>query len=193
MPKINNHTFYIAALRAHGVSARGVHWADEQKQQLRFEIILDLLGDDVSTSTLVDAGCGFGDFYLYLQSRGTMPQRYIGVDVIEEFCDLARDRTEQQILCHDLSRAGVKSQDYVICSGALNILTPFETHLFIQNCYNSAKIGFVFNALYGDKKSATYNYLTKETIEMMAKKLDVGKIVYKEGYIKNDITVGFFR
>lgn len=193
MPKTDNKTFYLSALKKYGISPRGVHWLNAEKQHLRFDIMSSFLPENLSSYTLIDAGCGFGDLYFYLQKQQKIPQKYIGIDVIEEFCTLAQERTNQKILCHNLIYEHLAREDYVVCSGALNILTPFETHLFLRNCYNSAKIGFVFNALYGEKESATYNFLTKKKIEMIAKTLNVGTVVYKEEYLKNDITVGFFR
>ena len=83
--------------------------------------------------------------------------------------------------------------DYYLCSGALNILTPFETYQFIANCYKASKKGFVFNALFGEKKSATYNYMNKKQIQEIATNLHVKKIAYKEDYLDNDISVGFFK
>jgi hypothetical protein len=83
--------------------------------------------------------------------------------------------------------------DFYVCSGALNVLTPFETLLFVQNCFKSAKKGFVFNALLGEKQSQTYNYLTKEKILQMAKELKVQEVLFKEGYLEDDISVGFLK
>ena len=193
MPKTDNTTFYLSALKKYGVSPRGVHWLDGEKQRARFDVICSLLPDDLSTLSIIDAGCGFGDFYLYLQKEQKTPYKYIGIDIVETFCTLAHERTNQEIHCCDLLHKSVAREDYVICSGALNILTPFETHLFIQNCYDSAKIGLIFNVLYGKKESKTYNFVTKEMIERIAHTMDVSTILYKEGYLKNDITVGFFR
>jgi len=75
----------------------------------------------------------------------------------------------------------------------MNILDEFETHLFIRNCYESSKKGFIFNILYGEIQSQTYNYLTKQEIQSIAKGLGVRELVFKDGYLEDDITVGFFR
>ncbi len=107
--------------------------------------------------------------------------------------ELASSNTEVEILHLDICKESVPIKDYYICSGALNILTYFETHLFIQNCYNSSRKAFIFNTLYGSKESETYNYLGKDFIESIAKKLNVKKVIYKEGYLENDITVMFLK
>jgi len=190
MPRINNHKFYTSALKTYGQTPRGVNWLSLQNQTLRFDAILSLLPQNISSITLGDAGCGFGDFYTYLEHK---PKNYIGVEIVKELQKIAHSTTKSKIILCDITKDKLPTQDYYVCSGALNILTPFETHQFIANCYKSSKYGFVFNAIYGDKTSKTYNYLTKETLETIAENLKVKKVIYKEGYLEHDITVGFFR
>jgi len=66
MPKINNNTFYLSAIKRYGISPKGLNWKDKDSQIKRFEIILEFIKDDLTPKTkIVDAGCGFGDFYLF--------------------------------------------------------------------------------------------------------------------------------
>ena len=176
-----------------GTTARGVNWASKKNQELRFDAILKLLPDDLSSFSIADAGCGFGDFYLYLEKKKRLPKHYIGIDSVLEMYSIASQNTAQEILNADICRDPLPNADYYICSGALNVLTPFETQLFVQNCYKSSKVAFIFNALHGDKKSQTYNYLTTNAIDKMALELDVQEHTYKSGYIEDDITVSFIR
>ena len=190
MPRINNQQFYISALTTYGQTPRGVNWLSHESQTVRFDAILELLPPNVDSLSIGDAGCGFGDFYTYLPIK---PKHYIGIDSLKEMQKIAQLQTNSQILLKDITKSSLPTLDYYICSGALNILTPFESHQFIANCYKASKKGFIFNVLYGDKESKTYNYLNKKKIETLAKELNVNKIVYKEAYIENDITVGFYR
>ncbi|QOP42586.1 class I SAM-dependent methyltransferase [Sulfurimonas sediminis] len=193
MPRIDSEKFYKAALKKHGVSSCGLHWSSDAHQSIRFDKIAAMLDDDLTQSAIVDAGCGFGDFYRFLQNNALHVNRYIGIDSLQEMCDIAREKTACEIIRADITKARLPVADYYICSGALNILTPFETELFIRNCFASCTKGFVFNALHGDKKSDTYNYITIETIESLAKRLHAKRIKFEEGYIEHDITVGFFK
>ncbi len=193
MPRIDNEKFYISAIEKHGTTARGVNWASKSNQTLRFKTLLELLPQDLTPFSLIDAGCGFGDFYLYLEKKKKLPKKYIGIDSLSEMYSIASNNTAQEILIADITSAALPVGDYYICSGALNTLTKYESIAFIQNCYNSSKIGFIFNALHGDKESQTYNYLTKDEIQTIANTLGVQKIMYKEGYLEDDITVGFYR
>lgn len=190
MPTIDNQKFYLNAIKKHGYSARGLNWNSENNQIVRFKQLTKLLPKDLENFTLTDVGCGFGDFYLYLEQK---PKKYLGVDILEEMTMIAQINTAQEVQQCDVLKESLTPSDYVVCSGALNILTRFETTLFIQNCYKASKHGFIFNCLYGDRESETFNYLNSKFIEDIALSLGVNEVKYIENYIPNDITVGFFR
>ncbi|ADN08167.1 class I SAM-dependent methyltransferase [Sulfurimonas autotrophica] len=193
MPRIDSEKFYLASLKKHGATSRGLNWSSDVHQSIRFEKIAALLGDALNESVIGDAGCGFGDFYHYLQANNLHVKKYLGIDSLKEMCEIATQKTECEIIHADIIKEALPMADYYICSGALNILTPFETQLFIRSCYQSSTQGFVFNALYGDKKSDIYNYINMDTIQSLAKSLHVKSVSFIEGYIEHDITVGFFK
>ncbi len=189
----NNKKFYTSAIKLYGTSAKGVNWHSKQTQTIRFKTILDLLPKNISTCSVVDAGCGFGDFYNYMLKKKKTPSAYIGLDYLDEMCLIAQENTGQEILLKDISKDKLPSADYFVCSGALNTLSKFDTHLFIQNCYSTCREGFIFNILHGDKKSETYNYMNLQEIKDIASSLHVEHLVLKDDYLEDDITVGFFK
>ncbi len=193
MPRIDNQKFYISATKKYGTTAKGVNWASKENQEIRFEIIVKLLPTDLKNFSIVDAGCGFGDFYLYLKQRNKLPKEYIGIDSLSQMSLIASNQTDCQIITANICKDRLPIKDYYICSGALNILTKFETYQFIYNCYKSSKIGFVFNILYGDKESEVYNYMNKMEIEKLANNLSVTDIEFFDGYLDSDVTVVFLR
>lgn len=191
MAHLDSHKFYTASIKKYGLSPRGVHWNSQKSQELRFEALLNLLPNHVFT--LGDAGCGFGDLYLYMKKHHREPQRYVGIDSFHKMCAIASKRTACKIVLADICTEELPPLDYYICSGALNILTKFETYQFIRNCYIASNHGFIFNALYGTKESKTYNYISMKEIKKIALELEVKEVMFKEGYLENDITVGFFK
>jgi len=194
MPRVDTKTFYKASLQKYAQTPKGVQWNSLASQQIRFEALVHLLPDDLSPYTLVDAGCGFGDFYTFLQTRNKLPKKYIGIDCLDFMCSIASRNTQQTIIHEDiLHPKQLPVADFYICSGALNTLSKFESYLFIQNCYQHAREGVVFNTLYGTKKSQTYNYLHTQDIENLQQTLQVDTVQIYEGYIDNDITLGFFK
>lgn len=190
MAKADNFKFYSASLQKHGQSAKGLNWHSQPYQVLRFEKLCELLPDDLENYTLGDIGCGFGDLYDYLDPK---PKSYTGYDMMQEMVAITQKATKQEAVLLDATITSPKTADYHVCSGALNILTKFETTLFIQNCFKASKKGFIFNCLTGNRESQLFNYLSKPFLENLAEALHVTRTEYKENYIPNDITVGFFR
>jgi SAM-dependent methyltransferase len=193
MPRIDNEKFYLAALKLHGMSPKGVHWHSKEFQQIRFQILLSLIKSDITTKSLVDAGCGFGDLYHFLQAQHAMPKSYRGIDSLRAMCNIAKEQTEQTIFHLDILTEPLPKADYYLCSGALNILHPYESFVFIRNCFMACNEGFVFNLLHGTKESQTYNYITKEQIQNYAKELGAWHVEFKEGYLEGDMSVGFYK
>ena len=191
MPKIDNKTFYSSAIEMYGITAKGVNWHSKESQNLRFEIILKMLPKEMSEYSVADAGCGFGDLYLYMQKKKRMPKEYIGIDALIDMYSIASERTGCEIVVADICKEELPSADFYICSGAMNVLNDFETHLFMQNCFNSCRVGFLFNVLYGDKESETYNYLTRAKIEKIATELGASEVIFKDDYMQDDVTVMF--
>ena len=193
MGRINSKKFYKNAIKKHGVSPQGVCWISKERQELRFELLFSFLPTQLATYTIADAGCGFGHFYHFLQTKKELPAKYTGLDMLPEMCQLAKQETDQEIICADILRDTLPPHDFYVCSGAMNILTFKETKTFIEKCYAAAKQGFIFNVLYGDKESEIYNYLNKTSLEKIAQELGVSQILYRDDYLENDITMAFLK
>ena len=128
-----------------------------------------------------------------MKKRKKIPKEYIGIDSLTDMFSIASDRTGCEILIADICKDKLPSADYYVCSGAMNVLNVFETHLFMRNCFESSKRGFIFNILHGEKESETYNYFTKKQIKQIATRLGVKSMKTEENYLEDDITVSFFK
>ena len=193
MPRIDSEKFYTSAIEMYGTSAKGVNWHSKQTQMIRFEIIAKMLPKDLDSYSLVDAGCGFGDFFIYLQKKKRLPLRYIGIDSVLDMYSIASEKTGCEIIIADITKDRLPPASYYVCSGAMNVLKTQETYLFMRNCYESSQKGFIFNILHGDTQSETYNYLNTAQIKQIASDLDVPNVIFKDAYLDGDITVGFFK
>jgi len=209
MPRINNDKFYKSALKKHGATAKGLNWHDDYSQQKRFEVIYELIKDDIQTGdTIVDAGCGFGDFYTFLSDiplsyssqAGAWELDYIGYEIVEENVKIARERTGQRIIQKDILKGSLEVADFYIASGSMNILSRFETFLFIERCFDHSKKGFVFNLPYGKDESRSFNYFLPQEIKHFAKKFTSSTsssqagaweldVLVKSGYLPHDFTI----
>lgn len=188
MPRINNKTFYENAIKRYGCTARGLNWNSKNSQHTRFEVIHTLLEEHLPSSTVIDAGCGFGDLYLYFQQKGSLPRKYVGYDMLQEALFVAKKRTKQQFAHKDILNDELEHADFYVASGSMNILNRFETFLFIRRCFEASKKGFVFNLLRGEEKEGHFNYFLPEEIEAHASDFAYDVEIY-EGYMEGDFTV----
>ncbi len=187
MPRIDNEKFYKNALKKYGLTAKGLNWKNRAYQIKRFEIIYQLIKSDlISDDKIIDAGCGFGDFYLFIQNK--IGVEYIGYDIIDENIKTAKKRTKQKIFHRDILHDELDQAHFYIASGSMNILNRFETYLFIERCFENSTKGFVFNLPYGKDESKYFNYFLPQEIKHYLKKFDC-EVISKTGYLPNDFTI----
>ncbi len=186
MSRVDNEKFYTAAIKKHGDSPKGVHWNSLYSQQKRFEILLSCIDDE--EFSIVDAGCGFGDLYGYLEKQGIKCSSYVGLDLSPSMVKIAKKKTGCEIYEADICRDVLPAADYYLCSGAMNILSRFDTYLFIRNCYGASKKGFAFNLLMGEDDSLVYNHFYPSELKQLFDELGA-KTTVKKGYLKHDFTV----
>ncbi len=186
---INNENFYLKAYKKYGLSAEGVNWNSRESQEIRFEVITEILGKDIAKSEIVDAGCGFGELYAYWADRGVCPKRYVGLDCVQNSIDVAKKRfTDLSFTCRDILSDELPLADWYVASGSLNILSSFDTWLFLEKILENSKKGIVFNILQGYVKSNNFNYKSKDDIKDFMKQKGLEYFIV-DGYLKNDMTV----
>lgn len=188
---IDNRRFYLSGIREHGCTPQGLRWHSKQSQEIRFHQLLMLLPNDFRS--VVDAGCGFGDLYLYLCNKHENKIDYIGLDSLDMMVEEAIKRTDVSAIYQcDILTDTLPVGEFYVCSGALNILTPKAAFRFIERCYTASSRGIVFNFLEGSKKSKTYNYLHASDITTLGEKLNA-RVVFRRGYYERDCTVAFYK
>jgi len=187
MARTDLRKFYEEHYEAHGVSAQGVAWESAHTQRRRFAVIASFLGD-LTGRSLVDAGCGFGDFYLYLRERGNLPASYVGLDLCPSMVNEARKRTGCRIERRDILRQRLPEADWYVASGSMNLLTRTETGIFIRRCFEKSARGFVFNLLEGPQREGELGYWRAHEILRLCRPLS-SKIEIKEGYLEGDMTI----
>jgi len=189
---LDNSNFYLTSYKKHGLTARGLNWNSKLSQDIRFEIITALIQEELSTSSVADAGCGFADLYLFWDKNALYVKEYIGIDSVLNSVNLAEKNLNNfsncTLTCKDILKDKLPHADWYIASGSLNILSSFDTWLFLEQILTYSKKGIIFNILEGDKQSENFNYQTKEQIENFFHKKDL-KIDIISGYLEDDITI----
>jgi len=180
-----NNEFYSESLKEHGISAQGVRWNNKHSQYKRFEAITKRIKKDISASTIIDVGCGFGEYFSYLKTNKKSPMKYIGIDCEKDMINICQKRFQTEEFHHlDVLKDELPFGDYLVCSGALNILEYEDMELFISKCFNHSQKGFVFNSL----KNLTFNNIKQYEVVDICKKYSQ-KISIFDGYLDNDFTI----
>ena len=188
---MDNTRYYSEVIHRHGMSAQGVHWNSQATQYKRFEVLLSMIELNREDS-IVDAGCGFGALYTYLQEQQHPFGHYIGLEVMEEMVVAASEKLICDLrLCNILVDTLPKA-DYYLCSGGMNILSRDEAVIFIERCLEASAKGFIFNLLEGKDESLVYNYYQPRELEVLAETLGVTCSI-KRGYLPKDFTVLFLK
>ncbi len=116
---------YNERVRKHGFSPRSLGWP-KGRQEVRFTVLADIgitEGDSV-----LDVGCGFGDFARFLGSRN-LDVAYRGCDINEEIVELAKKRDGSLSLeVRDIEEEPFPeaSFDWVVSSGLFELLSYGE-------------------------------------------------------------------
>jgi SAM-dependent methyltransferase len=131
-------------------TAEALGWRSAESQWKRFELLLRL--GDFQGRSLLDAGCGYGDFKGFLD-RHCQDFTYVGIDQMPEFIREAKARYGGQPDTHffqaDFTQAELPQMDYVVASGVFCYRSAEPGHSFqlIRKLFQAAKTGLAFNML----------------------------------------------
>lgn len=151
---------YNSRLDEFGVSEQALGWGEKGRAKLRYEILLSRW--DVSGGSLLDFGCGFGDMFGYISSKGIPIVQYTGVDINARFIEIAKQRYKRaKFVCGEVpDRVSSTGFDYVLSSGVFN--HALEDNMgFIKKSFDNfdrmSKTGFAVNFL-SNKVDFQYDY-----------------------------------
>jgi SAM-dependent methyltransferase len=145
--------YYASKLELHGSTPQGVDWNGQASHELRHRQFLRLL-DGAPDASVLDLGCGYGDFLRFLRASGHRGT-FIGYDVAPSMIEQARalygegaDR-QWRIGAHPAEVA-----DFAIASGIFNVKgdvpdeswTPYVQQT-IDALARAGRLGFAFNLL----------------------------------------------
>lgn len=112
---------YLRRWREYGYDPRSLGW-DKGCQAVRFTAVLEGLSEEDFRS-VVDIGCGFGDFLGHLRSAG-WKGRYLGIDIVPEFVAEASERHRRdraaRFECLDIQKSAVQRYDLAVAIGIFN-------------------------------------------------------------------------
>lgn len=118
-------SFYNFHLKKFGDRPEALRWTP-QGQLKRYQMLADIApARDLNNATLLDYGCGTGDFYKFLKRRG-INVKYTGVDINDNFISLAKNKypdcTFKVMNSDDDLPEGF--YDYIVICGVFNLQVP---------------------------------------------------------------------
>lgn len=181
----SNNSFYKRSYKKYGVTAKGVHWKSTYTQYRRFEILTHFIKNQIHLSSIVDAGCGFAEYYNYLNSNNLKVAEYIGIDCEKIMTDISSKRFPYIFFeTKDILNDELPNADYYICSGAMNTFKEKDIFTFISKCFLASKKGFIFNFL-KDDRLCTVDYIK---VINFCKNLSKN-IEFRDDYLPNDFSI----
>ena len=108
----------------YGDTPAGVLWKDIYGQQLRFEVLVNILNDVPASNsiTLSDIGCGYGAFFDFLSAQPKIPQfTYAGYDISTDMVNRTLARIKGSRGTCIVSDRSLRPVDYTFVSGTYNL------------------------------------------------------------------------
>jgi SAM-dependent methyltransferase len=145
--------YYASKLQAHGSTPQGVDWNGVDSHETRHRQFLRLLDGAVDAS-IIDLGCGFGDFLRFLRAEGYRGH-FNGYDIAPEMIEKARELYgETDDLQWRIGAEPDDAADFAIASGIFNVKgdVPAATwtryvRQTIDVLAGAGRRGFAFNVL----------------------------------------------
>ena len=149
---------YESCLKQHGDSHLGVDWPRQDDINTRFNVMLDVLKDDLNEEIdLLDFGCGLSHLLDYIQSQNLKKIRYSGLDLSSKFTDLSKEKyPKNTFYCIDILNDPMELPefDYIVMNGVFtqkrNLTFEEMFDYFkklIQAVFEKANKGIAFNVM----------------------------------------------
>ncbi len=140
---------YDQLCRRHGDSPLALGWRDTESQRIRFDM-LTLVGELEGRSVL-DVGCGQGDFAGYLDAEGISVD-YAGIDLSAEMVGVAHQKFQGRSFTQaDFADPSFQQQaDFVMASGCLSTIKNDQMGFLtamVTKMFNLARRSVAFNLL----------------------------------------------
>jgi len=144
--------YYSARLADYGATPRGVDWNGTESHELRHQQFLRLINDPASS--VLDLGCGFGDFLRFLRRAGHHGP-FVGYDIAQSMIEQAKHLYgEAPDIAWKVGAVPDETVDFAVASGVFNVegeVPQDEWKRYVEDTIDvlarSCRRGFAFNVL----------------------------------------------
>ena len=189
--------FFNEKTQQNGYSIKSLDWGSKRTQQIRFHIFSEIAS--LENKSVLDVGCGFGDFFDFLTTTLGLNIEYTGVDISSKVVAQAKERNPQlNIIKLDILSQEVQKHDYVFGSGIHNIKVEKNDELLqkmLEKMFALCNYGVATNMINKTYESSLaehiYGYELQKVMDM-TKKLTPFSVV-RQDYLPNDFTLYLYK
>tara|TARA_Y100001973_G_scaffold104210_2_gene173481 strand:+ start:10052 stop:10654 length:603 start_codon:yes stop_codon:yes gene_type:complete len=173
---------------------RSLGWGSRCSQEKRFQTILE--AGISSGESVLDIGCGFGDFAKYLQSK-KIDAHYCGIDTNEDFVQIIKKNNPLLTVYNENIKSHLERNieyDWVVASGVF----CFDEKNWEDNVYEKvnhmlllAKKGVIINFLsnfFLKKTQKGFRRCYPEEVLKILRRFST-PFLFRHDYLDNDFTV----
>jgi SAM-dependent methyltransferase len=186
--------FFNKLVEKHGYDPKSLAYGSEKSQKIKFDIVTGVgIKDNCS---VLDVGCGFGDYFNYLKQKGIKNIKYCGIDISNKIVELAKEKNSlTNIIQGDfLDLSNDEKFDYVVSLGFNCVKTGSNWETLIQvleKMWKLCKIGIAYNAV------STFSEISPREIYFVSpvKVMDyimnnlTHKVIFRHDYMQHDFTI----
>lgn len=168
---------YAERLKQHGVGIEAMASGVEAHRAIRYKVLSEV--GDLKGASVLDLGCGFGDYYKYLVDN-RIKVDYTGIDIVPDFIRICKERfPNANFLVMDIQEESPgKDFDYIVCSQVYNNKLNYSDNYqvigdVLSRCYNLFNKGMAmdFVTSYVDYKQDHLFYYEPAKVLDLCKKL----------------------
>ncbi len=183
---------YTELVHKYGDDVRALNWGSKGSQELRFRVLAEV--GDLAGASVLDVGCGTGDFYGWLQNAG-WHGHYVGIDITPGMIDVARRRfPDAEFSVGDLLKQEISTEyDFVFASGIFGYRKT-DTAAYIREMVRAmiarCRRAVAFNSLSNWAPAPEPDEFYADPLETVASCRSLSqRLVLRHDYHPNDFTV----
>ena len=140
---------YQEAAEAFGGTFEATLWRSKHGQTLRFNEFVSEI--DFSGTSILDIGCGNGDFASFLHESSVNFRSFRGIDAIDAMIQTAQNRQLQRStfevvdVLNEFDSIG--NEDWIVFSGSLNTMSQELAKELLSVAFDKCSLGIAFNFL----------------------------------------------
>lgn len=186
--------FFDNLAKKYGYSEKSLDYRTKTSQKTRFDMITKIgITDNCS---ILDVGCGFGDYFNYLQECGIKNVKYSGIDLTESIVNIAKKENPLANVVQDnvLDLEESEKFDYVVSLGFNSVKTGHNWETLIRvldKMWKLCNIGIAYNAVStfaSEQDEQIYFVSPTRVMEHVMNNLTY-KVVFRHDYMPHDFII----